>query len=242
MKHFFHTIKNSVSSREWYHQIIKGEKPIGFLYIFLLKGIVGIVVTIFVSLTFFSAFPVVVKEIKSVYPKDLEIKIEKGILSTNQENPYYLFNKEVVIDTDAEADVATLKSYKVKALITGTDIISTKKNGAIEIIPIKSFPSVTVNQKNIDFVIDLAASFKWMVPIVLLIGTWLFGTLGVYVMTLIHALVVWGVLKLMGHTTSYRNAYSVALYGQTIPIVFLLNFVPTLIVLVVVTLLMFKKK
>mgnify|MGYP000042844590 FL=1 len=242
MKHFLHTIKDSVSNREWYHHIVKGEKPIGFLYIFLLKGIVGIVVTLFISMTFFSAFPVVVQQIKSAYPKGLEVKIEKGLLSTNQDNPYYLFNKEVVIDTTANADVATLRAYKVKALITETDIISVKRNGSIEIIPVKSFPSVTINQKNIDFLIDLVSSFKWMVPIMLLIGTWLFGTLGVYLMSLVHALVVWGVLKLMGHRTSYRNAYSVALYGQTIPIVFLLNFAPTLIVLIVVTLLMFKKK
>lgn len=242
MKHFFHTIKNSVGSREWYHHVIKDEKPIGFLYIFLLKGIVSIVVTLFLSAAFFSAFPVVVKEIKSSYPKDLEIKIEKGRLSTNKDNPYFLFNKEVVIDTDANTDIATFRQYKVRALVTATDIISEKRNGAIEIIPVKSFPSVTINQKNIDFLIDLFASFKWMVPIFLLIGTWLFGTLGIYLATLVYALVVWGVLKLMGHTTSYRNAYSVALYGQTIPIVFLLNFVPTLIVLVVVTFLMFKKK
>lgn len=240
MKNFFNTIKDSVSSRTWYQDILKGQKPVGFLYIFLLKGIVGIVLTTFLSLTFFSALPVIVKEIKARYPSELEVKIQKGVLTTNQENPYYLFDKQVVIDTDGS--VASLDEYGVQAVVTEKSIITKKRNGAIEILPLNTFPNLTINQKNIDFVIDLATSFKWVVPVFLIIGIWGFGTLSVYFTSLVLALVVWLVLKIMKHETTYRNAYSVALYGRTIPIIFLLNFLPTLIILVVVTLLMFKKK
>jgi hypothetical protein len=240
MKNFFNTIKNSVSSRTWYQDILKGQKPVGFLYIFLLKGIVGIVLTTFLSLTFFSALPIIVKEIKSRYPSELEVKIHDGVLTSNQENPYYLFDKEVVIDTDGT--IASLDEYGVQAVITEKSIITKKRNGTIEILPLNTFPNLTINQKNIDFVIDFTTAFKWVIPVLLIIGIWGLGTLSVYFTSLILALVVWFVLKMMKHETTYRNAYSIALYTRTIPILVLLNFLPSLLIVVVMTIIMYKKR
>lgn len=240
MKNFFNTIKNSVSSRAWYHEVIKGDTPVGFLYIFLLKGIVGIVLTTFLSLTFFSALPIIVKEIKSRYPSELEVKIHDGVLTSNQENPYYLFDKEVVIDTDGT--MASLDEYGVQAVVTEKSIITKKRNGTIEILPLNTFPNLTINQKNIDFVIDFTTAFKWVIPVLLIIGIWGLGTLSVYFTSLILALVVWLVLKMMKHETTYRNAYSIALYTRTIPILVLLNFLPSLLIVVVMTIIMYKKR
>lgn len=229
-----------MSSRAWYHEVIKGDTPVGFLYIFLLKGIVGIVLTTFLSLTFFSALPIIVKEIKSRYPSELEVKIHNGVLTSNQENPYYLLDKEVVIDTDGT--MASLDEYGVQAVITEKSIITKKRNGTIEILPLNTFPNLTINQKNIDFVIDFTTAFKWVIPVLLIIGIWGLGTLSVYFTSLILALAVWLVLKMMKHETTYRNAYSIALYTRTIPILVLLNFLPSLLIVVVMTIIMYKKR
>lgn len=242
MKTFFRTVKSALSSRQFYLDILKGDKPVGFLYIFILQGFVALVVTIFLSVGFFAGLPALRTEAINAYPADLELTLKGGQVSINQPSPYFLFGKAVVIDTTATANIETLESYKAEALITKTAIISKRDTGKIEIMPLKEIPDFSVDKTKVISWAEKASAFAPLVPPVLFFSMWLFTTLGLYISSLIYALIVWLTLYLLGHDTSYRNAYSVTLYTRTVPSVLKLSFLPTLLIVVIITLIAYKKR
>lgn len=242
MKTFFRTVKSALSSHHFYLDILKGDKPIGFLYTFILQGFVALVITIFLSVGFFAGLPVLRTEAINAYPADLEFTLKGGQVSINQPSPYFLFEKAVVIDTTATADIETLESYKVDALVTKTAIISKRDTGKIEIMPLKDLPDFSVDKAKIISWVEKASAFAPLVPPILFFSMWLLTTVGIYISSLVYALIVWLVLYLLGHDTSYRNAYSVTLYTRTIPSVLKLPFLPSLLIVVIVTLIAYKKR
>lgn len=242
MKKFFQTFKNALSSKHFYAEVLKGEKPIGFLYVFILQGFVALVITVVFSAGFFAALPRLRTELIKAYPAELEFTIKKGEVSINQPTPYYLFEKTFVIDTSAKADIETLEKYKAKALITKTAAINKRNDGRVEITPLKEIPDFTLNQAKLVGWVEKLSKFAPLIPVFMFVATWIFATLGVYISSLVYALVVWLTLYLLGHQSGYKRAYSITLYAQTIPSALKLRFLPTLLIVVIVTLLAYKKR
>jgi Protein of unknown function (DUF1189) len=235
MKSFIKAIYDSVTSKDWYARILAGETPNGILYAIFLNLLIGIVITIFLSIEFFNFVPKMRDQIVDAFPADLELVVASGTLSMNQPSPYIVPVRErffredekfpaniIVIDTSTSiATVEQFDSYDTSLYITSTDIaFEDGRNGTIGIYKMSSlFPDMTINRVWIANKTAVILSYAWIVPIAIFFLYALYGTISVLVMSLLYALLVWGIVYALGHKKSigYKKAYSITLYASTLP-------------------------
>ena len=242
---FFYVWKNSFSSAPYYKDVLKDPFGFSLKYFLFFCLLVSILTTIFLSVKvltplndFLIRFPSVL--IKA-YPAELELKINKGIVTTNVPEPYFIpldrfektfeeMDKEVkgissdeinnilVIDTNAK--VEDMKRFQTYALLTRNYLSYYKDDGRIEIVSLEKFGNFTLNQSIVRGVLDKFLPLLKFISIFLIpfifIGTFLFFTTSQLLYLLFSALVLFLGAKIISFPLSYLKAYQIDLHLTTI--------------------------
>ncbi len=263
---FLNKIKSSVYNPAFYSDVVEGREKGPFKYFFKLSLVLALVF----SLT--SSFMVVpnIKEflvdaknkIEQNYPKDLEVKIQGGIASTNATEPYFVpapanlkamdkevedFDNVLVIDTKNDFNLEKFRSYKTIVLLTKDSFVVEGSDGRVNTTPLKDIPDFTVNYENLTRWFlktdSISRVLSGAVPLLILVGVFI-AYMFKLVYLLVAALLVMLLSKLKKVNLSYKKSYSVSMYAVTLPTLLSVLFfflgmpmpmlVPTLILLVVV--------
>ncbi len=236
---FLQNIKSSIYNPSFYREIAMGNEHKPFRYFFKLSFLLALIFAVVVS---FQVIPEIKKfineskqKIEENYPKDLEVKIEKGVATTNAVEPYFVkfpetpvdINTEMpdvenilVIDTKTPFSLEKFKEHKTISLLTKDSIVSIDGDEKVTVTPLKTIPDFTVNYANITKWLSdtdkLNKIIAFAFPILILLGVFI-----AYVFKLIYlffgALLVYIVAKIKKINLSYRKSYHVALYAVTLP-------------------------
>lgn len=83
---FFHTLINSLTKKDFYLSVIRGEKKIGFGFVFKLQIIAALFLTILLSINIAQVLPAIDNLAQNILPKGAEVLVKDGRLETNS-NP-----------------------------------------------------------------------------------------------------------------------------------------------------------
>lgn len=263
---FLNTIKSSVYDPEFYSKVVRGEDGGPFRYFFKLILSISLIFTLVASFTVVphikEFFEMAESNIVEHYPKELEVRIQKGLVSTNVEEPYFIPIPEnvrgkevnergllnlVVIDTKNQFSLEQFDSYNTFALLIKDGLVTKDQRGKVTIMPLKDVPDYTLNYSEVTKWLTKAEPFLRVfsigVPILIFIAVFI-----AYSMTLVYlvfaAVLVYIVGKIKKLNLSYRKSYHISLYAVTLPILlgilsFLVGlqsfaFLPTIILVIAV--------
>ncbi|OGK23897.1 hypothetical protein A3A46_01020 [Candidatus Roizmanbacteria bacterium RIFCSPLOWO2_01_FULL_37_13] len=245
LKVFFYVWKKSFSSAEYYKEVIKAPFSFSLKYFLFFCFLLSIVTTVYLSAKIFSPlnnflirFPQVLVK---VYPEQLEIKIQKGVVTTNVPEPYFIpidrfektfeeFDKEVkgiksdeienVLVIDTNARVEDLKRYQTYALLTRNYLVYYKDKARIEIVPLDEIKNFTLNQGLVKGVINRFLPLLRVIAIFLIpfifVGSFLFFSIFQLIYLLFSALVLFLGGKLISYPVNYLKSYQIDLHLATI--------------------------
>lgn len=229
IKFFLQSVYQSAVKPDYYTEVIKAGLSSSVKYLSLL-----VLTTTFFSLIIplmASAWtlPEKISEIENAYPENLEVKLEKGQVSTNQSEPYYLVNNtDGVIVIDTTGNLENLPDMKAGVLITRNKIITRDTNGIEErSYNLSSFEkSITVNR---ELVSSLLQKLKPLVfPIILLGGILLYPFIfsSVLLFDLIYIFFInfipFFLSRILNLGFSFKNLLKISIHAYTFP--FLLQF------------------
>ena len=158
-------------STDYYHNILSGVSHFHSGLILLAVSLLGSVLSSYFLIKtvspFVSNFDEKVKSaINLVYPTDLEIKIEKGVLSTNVAEPYYVeipketldliipsnsqepapISKIRLLAIDTRGKAEDFEKYQAYALLTATSLVYYNDNN-INIQSLRNVQDLTINRE-----------------------------------------------------------------------------------------------
>ncbi len=156
------SIKNSIYNPTYYHELLKKPLSYSLKYYFSLITIISAIFTIFSIFSFIPQTKLSIEhfleDANKYYPEELEIKIKRGELSTNVQEPYFIetpteLNSDdysskniVAIDTKNEPSVELLKSYDTTILITKNAVMFSKNDGDATIKSLQEMPNFVLNK------------------------------------------------------------------------------------------------
>jgi hypothetical protein len=231
---FFRKIRNSIYSPAFYSNIPQKSLGSAIGYFLLLSLFLTIIQSISPIWKFSTTGQTEIKKFvdqaKNFYPSGLEVKVQKGKVSTNVQEPYYISLPKdknrtaednqnlVVIDTKTPFSVEQYNQYETFAWITENSVI-TKSENKIQINDLSKTSNITINKT---FVMSLINKFspwlKLITPLVI-IGI-LIGIYITYAGRLIYlfflALIVWLLAKLFKKPLTYGGSYKIGLHAVTL--------------------------
>lgn len=243
-KTFFHVLKNSFSSAKYYNEVIKTPFSFSLKYFLFFSLLLSIVTTVFLSVSmviplneFLAKVP---RLLVKVYPAELEVRIRKGQVSTNVEEPYYIPLQQVeqsvkeefqvkgatseeirnLVVIDTAASVEDLSKYQTAVLVTKQYLSYRRDDGRIETFPFSNIDDVTINQNMMQRVAQYISPFLMYVPLVVILLLF-FGSLFWFVTSqliylLFTALALYLVGKWIKYDLNYHKAYQVDMHLATI--------------------------
>lgn len=238
---FLQTIKNSIYSPSFYQQAPQRSFWSGLGYFLLLVLLLTVIKTAEASQSLLlignQQIQSLVDEMISYYPEELEVKISRGQVTTNVQEPYFIkptssdtatkLNEEgedleniVVIDTKTPFSAAQFNKYNTTAWLT-KDSLFYKDKSQIKAFDLTTVQDFTLNKEFIDsWVSKISPYFKFVGPVLIL-----FAFLGIYflytgrlIYLLILAFLVWILLKLLKKPLTYSQSYKVGLFAMTLPL------------------------
>ncbi len=186
--------------------------------------------------------------IERIFPEDLEIKINKGMVTTNVVEPYYITvspdtfkgtfledknrtsdykRRLLAIDTKGRAE--EFERYQAAALLTERSVVYYNDNN-IRIQPLRESDNIVVNKKGVlDGFHNMVQKARlgtilrvgvFVLPVLLLLMMYA----GQWILLLWYALLVWFIIKI------YFPALG---YGRSIKYTAAVSFIPTIVVTLV---------
>lgn len=229
MKRFIETIKLSLTSKAFYQRVLEGTEPMGFKYFFGINIAFALIISaIFLPAVLAITSSSVHKKVVETIPEGLEVYVKKGVVSTNQQEPYIVENtwtkkdsaptNLVVIDTKTPFTQSQFAEYDTAVLIKSDSIITQKNTGVVEIVQNPKELDFTFNRNWVQTNIQKFSWVGYLIPIIVFI---LGITLGYGIMLLIYivwALIAWALLCAYRKDISvtFKKAYSVTLYASTL--------------------------
>jgi len=231
---FLKTIRNSIYSPDFYASIPQKKLGSAIGYFFLLILFVTAIQSIFPVWSFLTVGQTEIKkfvnEVKNIYPSALVIKIQKGKVSTNAQEPYFIHlpgnkNKSaadnfnlVVIDTKTPFSVNQFNQYRTFAWIT-EDSVFTKSDNQIKANDLSKTSNVTIDKVLVSSLINRFSPWVNLITPLAIIGI-LLGIYLLHVFRLVYlfflAALIWILTKLLKKPLSYGNSYKTGLYAMTL--------------------------
>jgi len=235
----FIQIKNSIYNKEYYKNTIFNESlgdSIKYLAkLSLLLALIGVMIFSFTMPNLMKEVRDFVSSVATEYPEDLIISLNKGEISINQPEPYFmstpneLLNQEnivfkdnlIVIDTINNYNLETFNEYSTFFLLAKKELITIKKGGGIEVLPLVKYKDIEINKS---FIMEKESVFfsKYLPLINIFIFPLIYLAMfiGYFVGSLIisfwFALLVLMISKIKKINLSYRKSYQYALHAITI--------------------------
>jgi len=234
MKTILETFKKSLYNPEFYKNA--GEAPLGEAIRYYVKAalVLTLIMTVMLGVMLIPQGISFIKDrapylVNAYYPKELSVRVEKGVASANVEMPYFVslktFSKAtttgavenmLVIDTENDFSRAVFEGYSTYALLTKTDIVTRDENGAITIQPLGRTLTATINQEVLFSLVEDVQNYLGRI-----IAFGLFATLIIvfsgFLMYLIPVLLFALIPKFIGYIKktpiSYGAAYKMSLYA-----------------------------
>ncbi len=101
---FFYILTQSISSKQFYGELIGGKHPIGFIFLAKVQVLVALFLTIVISIQVSTVLPTLEQKMSGLLPEGAEIVLKDGKLSTNI-NPVlipFTPQDQVVVSTSTE--------------------------------------------------------------------------------------------------------------------------------------------
>ena len=177
-------------------------------------------------------------KLEQLYPEELEIKLQKGEISTNVPEPYYIPLEKVLGDKPAEtptppseitnfividtnANVEDFPGYKTVILLTKRNIVTLDDNGGYKVNELTSSENITINRQVVKTLISTISPFlRYLFPALIfciLLGLSVFYPSGKMTYLLFFALIGLLVAKLMSVKLTFGKIYQIGLHLILIP-------------------------
>ncbi len=239
MTSFFTTIPKAIYSTDFYKEIpLKPMKKI-LGYFFLLILLIVVIQTAVLAVPILTQTENQLKTWLNTtinyYPTDLVVTIQKGRVSTNATEPYFIpfppqnasastdqFNNLVVIDTKTPFTITQFNEYKTVAWMAQDSIFYYDRQQGVKTMDLSKIDYFKVDKSFIQILTDkIGPWLKFAGPglvVLILIGLFLANTLRL-IQLLIIAFLVWLLLKVMKKGVKYWDAYKISLYAITLGLV-----------------------
>jgi hypothetical protein len=240
MKSFIEQIQKSIFSPAYYREIVSRSASYSWKYYLSLALFLAVFMTIVSSVPLIPKINRVLAEIPPnvllTYPDELAIEINKGHVSTNVTEPYFIafpevFNVQVssssvlqhlgVIDTKSPVTPENFTAYHTLFWLTGNSVVAQDQNSAIRITPLTSDVNLSLNKTSVrNFMDKVTPYFAFVAPFVALmifLGMLLSFTV-MLLYLLFSALLVLVMGKFMKKDWSYGTAYRICLHAITLPL------------------------
>lgn len=252
LKAFWHIFKKSISSFSYYKEIVKTKFSFSLKYLFFLLFIVSLLSGIRFSLEIGSLIPKIpnfVNEVRTsaqnFYPKELVVKVQEGLISTNVNEPYYLDlpnvvdNHFITIDTKAKAE--DILKYKTVILVTKDSLVTFDKESSYRVYPLNELnkdntqSSFVIDKNAYDTIIAKLLPYLDFLPalaiglILLSIIVWpfiaaIFALLGKLIQLFFISVIVWLISKILRSKLEFWKIYQMSMHAITIPVILVLIF------------------
>ena len=235
MKTIFETFKKSIYNPVFYQNAVTTPLSDIVRYYIKFSLLLSVAMTVYLGVALVPQGIRFVKEhapelVKSYFPAELTINIEKGIASVNVKEPYIILGKNgsqavlkeqglesmLVIDTKNEFNKNKFDEYKTFALLTKTEIVTRSNNGQITIQDLRAAPDASINQEWLLSWVEKTKDSLGTIVFVGIIGTFiamLFGYLKYFIVLLLFALIPRLIAYLKKMPLSYGGAYRISLYA-----------------------------
>lgn len=244
--HFIQTIKNSIYSPVFYSTLLKRSFKSSFGYFFLLILLLTVINTLLLIKPLIIDTPVQIQNLAAnlvdCFPKELEVKVENGLLSSNQPEPYFIPQCKnlgmegdqnlAVIDTKTSYSPQKFDEHKAAIWVTKDSIVykrslqelrSYERNDvetrSYSLAQVQNFK---LNKQVIDSFYQTASPyFKFVGPALLIIsfaGIYLAYTFRL-VYLLILAALIWLLGKAFRYALTYGQSYKISLFAVTLGLI-----------------------
>jgi len=234
----FKQIKDAVYSPSFYSQAKDTTLGTALSYFTKVVLLSTLVISIFYTITFsivlISALsPEVTPKVVNLFPKELNLVMKDGKISTNVEEPYYIpFPKSenndmkeespknlVIIDTKSPLNLDLVNSNETLVLITEEYLVVKEKNAKITIQPTKSFPNIEINQTKIYSWIDSVRSvYAFIIPIafvLIFVSLYIASSIGYILAVLILTVIALIITKIQKKNLTYSQLFKLGIYAST---------------------------
>ncbi|NTU46622.1 DUF1189 family protein [Candidatus Roizmanbacteria bacterium] len=215
----------------FYHRLLKKRLRISLLY-----GIAMILVSYY---TYISIYIIVRQPIQSMgstieaveqslhtYPSDLVIRIQKGVVFSNYDRPYFLWateqgKKRLLAVLDTSADAWSIHDYQSELLLTGHQLILASSHApGYDIISLNNATHV-INKASVGTIIKTIELLKVILPYCYLLLVFVIIPLVLLVMyagtTLLIALISYGIAHYFFSAVQYKRALQLTIHASTLP-------------------------
>jgi hypothetical protein len=253
IKFFFDVLVKSLTKFPYYNEIAKTKFKFSVKYLFFLFYILSLITSIiFASSIAILVIPNVPKFVSqfeskasSLYPAGLVVNVKKGIVSTNQKEPYSIdslnqfklnngYDHFITIDTNA--DPSNIKNENTAILVTKDSVVTIDKNksGSYQVYPIDTNANYLINKSSyLDVISKISPYLKYIEPVlialvILSILLWpilgaALSLVGQLIYLVIFSAIFFVVVKLMKKKIAYKKLLQLSIHASTLPI--LLSFV-----------------
>ena len=232
---FIDTLKSSIYDPEFYASLPQTPLKKSFGYysklalLFIIIGTAFFSVVLLPQLTRFLSDENLNRLI-SHFPEGLEVKIERGVVSTNLPGAHFIdipseFSSDmthfIVIDTETPITIDEFE--KQRSLIwIGRDKILFRDKNKITVESVSDIPDITVSREKIRSLLNTIKPIFKFIPFLALVGIFLFLFVA-YGINLIYllfmALIVLVIGKIKGISLSYKNGYQTGLHAMSLALV-----------------------
>ncbi len=172
------------------------------------------------------------------YPAGLEVSIKNGVASSTVAEPYFIKiptelasgvamstsstppENLMVIDTkETFKNIDQFNGFKTWILLSKDALVSTGKNGGIQIQPLKDVPDMAINKKQVELWLqNIAPLAKFAIPIILLAAfAFFFLALSIKLVYLFFLALLVLLIAKIKHVElgGYKKAYQIGLHAMT---------------------------
>jgi len=241
LKTFFYVFRKSISSPEYYKELLETKFAYTVKYYIFLSLILSLIISCVVSI---KAIPssrvglrIVSEEIKKIYPDDLIINVKDGKWNINKPEPYIIPLPNIPENTLPESDIKNiivfykqgtvedLDNFKTFSLVNETNVLAKDKYSGMRVYPIKDFPNFDIDKSKVNEVIDRMYEYlkyiPFFLPLIIFLGQILFNFLGTKVIYILWiGLVLFLFSFIRKNKLSYLSACRIGIHTMTLPLLF----------------------
>lgn len=196
-----------------------------------LLSVVSAIIPIYTIVTTFQPeMKNILNKASTMYPKELEVKVKNGIVTTNVEEPYFIKAPSdentstdganlIVIDTHTPFSVSQFDNYKSFAWVSKDAVYARSQRNELKVYSLSKIDDLMINKNKVD---ELFAKVSpWLVVVTPILSVFIIVGLFIgYVFRLVYlfflALCIFLMTKIMKRPISYGQSYTVGLYGMTL--------------------------
>lgn len=234
MKTIFETFKKSVYDPAFYQTVATAPLSGTFRFYIKFTLVLSLVMTVVLGVLLVPQGIIFVRErapdlVKTYYPKELAVHIEKGAASANVPMPYFVplmgatgatattsMQNMLVIDTTEDFDKKKFEEYRTYALLTSTDIVTRNDNGQITIQSLRAVPPIIITQDVLlSWILNIQNYLVYIVAIGIVVTfiIMMLGYLAYLIPLFLFALIPKSIAYLKKMPLSYASAYKMSLYA-----------------------------